>query len=303
MYDRLLVPTDGSDVAEAAGDAAIALARRFDAELHALHVLEMGELPPGFEDEEAGDFAHRGEEAATALAERAAAAGVESASAVLESNQQIHEAILSYAEDHGVDCIVMGTYGRTGIDRFVLGSVAEQTLRESPVPVVTVHEDTVIDADFESILVPTDGSDSAEAAVDQAIELASADDAALHVVYVVDTGVVWDETGAGTVLDALEGAGQRALDSVVERARAAGVSTVEASVLNGVPHRAIDEYATERDVDLVVMGTHGRTGVDRYLLGSVTERVVRLTDVPVLALKKSETEAEPETETEAETEN
>ena len=71
------------------------------------------------------------------------------------------------------------------------------------------------------------------------------------------------------------------------------ISTVEASVLSGRPHRAIVDYAAEYDVDLIVMGTHGRTGLDRYLLGSVTERVVRLSDVPVLAVgEEAEDEAD-----------
>jgi nucleotide-binding universal stress UspA family protein len=61
------------------------------------------------------------------------------------------------------------------------------------------------------------------------------------------------------------------------------VSSVQASVLSGSPYRAIVDYAAAEDIDLVVMGTHGRTGFDRYLLGSVTERVVRLSDRPVLA--------------------
>lgn len=285
MYDKILVPTDGSDVAAAAADAAVALAREFDAAIHAVHVLELGELPPGVDDEYADEFAHRGERATEEIAEMAAAAGVEATTAVIDDPGKIHEAIVAAAEDTEADCIVMGTYGRTGLDRFVLGSVAEQTLRDAPVPVMTVHEDTTLNLPFEDILVPTDGSDCASAAADLAIALAAASDATLHVVNVVDLGVVWGDMDTGTVLEALEAAGQRALDSVIERADAADVSTVEASVINGTPYRAIDTYAEENDADCIVMGTHGRTGLDRYLLGSVTERVIRLSDVPVFATK------------------
>ncbi|MBX0297817.1 universal stress protein [Haloarcula nitratireducens] len=289
MYDRILIPTDGSDVAEAAAEAAIAFAGRFEADLHIIHVLEVGELPPGFEDEGADEFASRGKEAVSRVAEMATNADVDVTTAILENGASIHRAILTYASDHGVDCIVMGTYGRTGLDRFVLGSVAEQTLREAPVPVMTVHEDTVVDPDFSAVLVPTDGSACAQAAADHAIELALATDAALHIVHVVDLGVVWDEVNAGVVLDALEEAGKQALQTIIDQADESGVATSESSVLSGAPHSAIVEYADERDVDCVVMGSHGRTGIDRYLLGSVTERVVRLTDVPVLALKEPNT--------------
>lgn len=285
MYDTILVPTDGSDVAAAAADAAVALAREFDAAIHAVHVLELGELPAGVDDEYADEFAHRGEQATADIADKAAAAGVEITTAVIEPTGKIHDAIVGAAEDADADCIVMGTYGRTGLDRFVIGSVAEQTLRDAPVPVMTVHEDATVELPFEDVLVPTDGSDCAESAADHAIALAAATGASLHVVNVVDLGVVWGDIDTGTVLDALEASGKRALDRVVDRAEAADVSTVEASVLSGTPYHAIDDYAEENGADCIVMGTHGRTGLDRYLLGSVTERVIRLSDVPVLATK------------------
>jgi nucleotide-binding universal stress UspA family protein len=289
MYDRILVPTDGSDVAEAAAEAAIAFADRFDADLYVVHVLELGELPPEVEDEGADEFARRGEAAVSAVAEMATDAGLGVTTAIVDDGEPIHRAVLAYADEHDVDCIVMGTHGRTGIDRFVLGSVAERTLREARLPVMTVHEDTVVDPAFDDVLVPTDGSASAQAAADHAIDLALATDAALHIVHVVDLGFVRDEVDAGAVLDALEEAGEQALRTVIDRAEEAGVSTIESSVLSGTPHRAIVEYTDERDIDCVVMGTHGRTGVDRYLLGSVAERVVRLADVPVLALKAPDT--------------
>ena len=288
MYDRILVPTDGSDVAETAAEAALTLANRFDADLHVVHVLDVGDLPPWVEDEDADEFATRGRDALSTVATMADEADVEVTTKFIESTEPIHRAILQYADEHDVDCIVMGTFGRTGLDRFVLGSIAEQTLRESPVPVLTVHGETTFAEDFDDILVPTDGSDSAEAAAAHAIDLALATDATLHIVHAVDPGIAWDEMNAGVVLDALEEAGKRALDAVIEDAETAGVSGIESAVVSGAPHRAITEYADDRDVDCVVMGTHGRTGIDRYLLGSVTERVVRLADAPVLALKSDD---------------
>jgi nucleotide-binding universal stress UspA family protein len=269
MCDTILVPTDGSDVAAVAADAAVTLARRFGADVRGLYVRD-------------GD-ADDGDRVTAAVAERAAAAGVEATTAVADAEGPVHRRILADADEHGADCIVMGTHGRTGLDRFVLGSVAERTLRESPVPVLTVHEDTVVDRDLDAVLVPTDGSACSEAAAAHAVDLALATDAALHVVHVVDAGVL-PMDGSGAVFEELQQAGQRALDSVVERAEDAGVSTIRASVLSGTPYRAITDYADAEDVALVVMGTHGRTGFDRYLLGSVAERVVRLSDRPVLTV-------------------
>ena len=270
MYDTILVPTDGSDVAAVAADAAVALARRFGADVRAVYV----------RDDDGDD---RGERATATVAGRATTAGVDATTAVVDADRSIHRRILADADEHGADCIVMGTHGRTGLDRSVLGSVAERTLRESSVPVFTVHEDTVVDRDLDAVLVPTDGSTCSEAAAAHAIDLALSADAALHVVHVVDASVV-PVDGSGAVLDELQRAGERALDSVVERAERAGVSTIRASVLSGTPYRAITDYADAEDVALVVMGTHGRTGFDRYLLGSVAERVVRLSDCPVLTV-------------------
>jgi len=270
MYDTILVPTDGSDVAGVATTQAVALAERFGADVHALSVREDGV-----------------ESAVDTVAERAAAAGVDATTAIADAEGAVHRTILDYAADHDADCIVMGTHGRTGLDRYLLGSVAERTLRESPVPVLTVHEGTVVGPDIDAILVPTDGSACSEVAAAHAVDLATAIGATLHIVHVVDLGVL-PVDGSGALLDELQRAGQQALESVIDRADAADVSSVQASVLSGTPYRAIVDYADAEDVDLVVMGTHGRTGFDRYLLGSVTERVVRLSDRPVLTLDDHE---------------
>lgn len=136
---------------------------------------------------------------------------------------------------------------------------------------------------YNDILIPTDGSEGSMAAVDQAIELTNANDATLHTLYVVQTNIGSDEGLAGAY-QAFEEAGEAAIDAVIERAEAAGVGAVESSIAHGTPHRAIIEYVEDRGIDIVVMGTHGRTGLDRYLLGSVTEKVVRLSPVPVLTV-------------------
>lgn len=137
---------------------------------------------------------------------------------------------------------------------------------------------------YDKILVPTDGSEGTRGAVEHAIDLATTYDAALHTIYVVDTNVGIDASIPGT-LDAFEEAGENAIDEVIQQAEAAGVETTVGTVVQGTPHQALLEYVEEHEIDLVVMGTHGRTGLDRYLLGSVTEKVVRLSDVPVLTVR------------------
>jgi len=137
---------------------------------------------------------------------------------------------------------------------------------------------------YEQILLPTDGSEGTRGAVEHAINLATTYDATLHTIYVVDTNVGIDASVPGT-LDTLEEAGENAIDDVIQQAEAAGVKTTEGVVAQGTPHQAILDYIDEHDIDLVVMGTHGRTGLDRYLLGSITEKVVRLSDAPVLTVR------------------
>jgi len=137
---------------------------------------------------------------------------------------------------------------------------------------------------YDQIVVPTDGSEGTRGAVEHAIDLATTYNAALHTIYVADTNVGIDVSVAGT-LDALEEAGEKAINEVIQQAEAAGVETIEGVVAQGTPHQAILDYVDEQDIDLVVMGTHGRTGLDRYLLGSVTEKVVRLSDAPVMTVR------------------
>lgn len=287
MFDHILVPTDGSDLSLAAATAATALARRFDADLFVVHVVDTSGLPLGADEAMVDDLVSRGETLVDEAADVARAAGVDVTTAVLRDGAVPHRGVVDYAADQDVDLVVMGSHGRTGLGRFVLGSVAEWTIRESPAPVLTLHGEMTFDPDLDEVVVPTDGSDPAEHAADLAISLAAATGAALHVVHVVDLGVVWEDADAGRVLDALTAAGKRAIDRVIDRAEAAGVERVEASVLRGAPHRGVVDYAADHDADLVVMGTHGRTGLERYLLGSVTERVVRLSETPVLAVSRA----------------
>lgn len=140
---------------------------------------------------------------------------------------------------------------------------------------------------FERILVPTDGSSGADSALDLAIDLVRTYDATLHVVYVVDLGglPLDEDSDTWLVHQALESEGQSTVTAVRERAERAGIEHVETAVLEGAPHRAIIEYVQEHDIDLVVMGTHGRRGVDHVLLGSVTERIIRTAPVPVLSVR------------------
>lgn len=146
---------------------------------------------------------------------------------------------------------------------------------------------------YDEILVPTDGSAAAERAIDEAIDLADATNARLHALYVVDTRTLSGLPSAqgSTIEQALEAQGDAAVEGVRDRAEAAGLS-VTTTVAVGNPATEILAYADDAPVDAIVMGTHGRTGVDRFLLGSVTERVLRRASAPVLVVRIGDEKAE-----------
>ncbi|EJN59179.1 universal stress protein [Halogranum rubrum] len=140
---------------------------------------------------------------------------------------------------------------------------------------------------YDRILVPTDGSEGVERAISHAVDLAEAHGAAIHAVYVVNTagftGLPMESSWEG-VEEMLHEDAEQALTTVRELAEQHGVP-VETHVLEGSPQREIVRYAEEEGCDLVVMGTHGRGGIDRLLLGSVAEKVVRASNVPVMTVR------------------
>ncbi|MFD1684656.1 universal stress protein [Halobellus litoreus] len=143
---------------------------------------------------------------------------------------------------------------------------------------------------YDRILIPTDGSECADSAVEHALDIAAQYDAELHVLSVVDSRDVSHSAPAISpeqVQQTLRDRAESVVESVAERAEAAGVTVVTA-VEPGIPDDVVVEYAADEDCDLIVMGTHGRTGLERYLLGSVTERTVRRSSVPVLTVRGSE---------------
>lgn len=136
---------------------------------------------------------------------------------------------------------------------------------------------------YDDILVPTDGSEGVQPAIDHAIELASRFGATIHALFVVeaaDTATV-PEAQWVTIEGTLEDVGEDAVADIESRARQRNIEAVT-TVTRGTPHEEIVAYSDQRGIDLVVMGTHGRSGLDRVLLGSVTENVIRQSDVPVL---------------------
>lgn len=290
MYDQILVPTDGDGPAKVALEYGAKLAARLGATVHVLHVTE-APLEEGETDalDGTGDRERTGEAIPDRAGEWVRAEGVTVVDAV-RSGDPLEE-IPDYAREEGIDAIVMGTHGRTGIERFVLGSVTEHVVRTAAIPVLVVRGDDDVRTHLpdETVVVPIDDSEHAEVALEEGIEVATRFDATLHVLSVVDVSPTGLEPQVDLQVNRLEEGAQRVVDDAAERATARGVDVVS-SMSFGSIHREITSYAVDNDADLLVMGTHGRSGLDRYLLGSVTERVLRTAPAPVLTVQARDSE-------------
>ncbi|EJN58734.1 universal stress protein [Halogranum rubrum] len=292
MYDRILLPTDGSEWSVAAARHAFALARLDGGTIHVLSVVDVRH----FEEELVGTDRREGmsiaEQSAHAAVDHVQTLAEEAGCRVRTSVRQgmPHTTIVDYAASHDVDLVVMGTHGRTGLQRFLLGSVAERVLRAASAPVLTVHLDGETETpSYDDVLVPTDGSEGSTAALEHALVLAAATGGRVHVVSVVDSRALSGGFESGPALPSirthLEAYARESVETFRNRATDAGVDST-GTVAVGLPADEIRAFA-EDNADLVVMGTHGRTGLERVIFGSVTERVVRTTAVPVLTVRPS----------------
>ncbi|MFB6146036.1 MAG: universal stress protein [Candidatus Nanohaloarchaea archaeon] len=135
---------------------------------------------------------------------------------------------------------------------------------------------------FDRIIMPTNGSESAEAALDYAGSLAQKYDAELHIMYVADIRAQVGEPTIEFVMENLQEIGQDAVEDIESRI-SDDIETVT-SVETGIPHKEIKKYSQKEDIQAVTMSTHGRSGLERVLLGSVTEKVVRTSEIPVMTV-------------------
>lgn len=287
---RILVPTDFSTYARAALEQALDLALRYDAEICLLHVSTLhGDDPnhPDAQFPEIQAMLERMEErAAESMAELKKELGERGAGLRTCCVRAVSAApaITEFVRREEMDLVVMGTHGRRGLRRCLMGSVAEEVLRTVQVPVLTTRL-VERDAGWRRILVPYDFSDGADQALATAVDLARRHGAEIDLVHVVMPPVMpAGITGAGVVgsvgadlkKDLQELLHARASDAALR----SGVF-VQPYVLEGAVDFSITELARLKATDLIVMGSHGLSGFWRFLLGSVTEKVVRSAPCPV----------------------
>ncbi|WP_226483346.1 universal stress protein [Natrinema amylolyticum] len=276
MYDRILVPVDGSDSATAALDHGLEIATDHDTTVTLLYVADTNKPSQTRAGTDVVDVLERkGDEIVSDARERAADSDVAVTTDVLQGTP--HDVIIDYAKTKDVDLVVIGTHGRDGLKRYVVGSVAERVVNTAPMPVLTVHAIDEPTYPYESVLVSTDGSEHATTALQMGTDVAKRHGATLHILAVLEDGLL----GLGGELDR-ERQAMDLLEDAKSTATNGGVDDVVTAVESGSVPTEIISYAEAAGVDLVVMGTHGRTGLDDRLLGSITERVLRTASVPVL---------------------
>lgn len=142
---------------------------------------------------------------------------------------------------------------------------------------------------YDKILVPTDGGDPVEKAADHAMAIAEKFNAEIYALYVIDTRVADTEDLLQMVVKERKKVGQKAADIIQSKAEERNLE-VKADIDYGAPSKTILEYTSENDIDLVVIGTRGRTGLGKVMLGSVAEKVVRLSDAPVMTVRNRKIE-------------
>ncbi|WP_049947404.1 universal stress protein [Candidatus Halobonum tyrrellensis] len=283
MYGTLLFPTDGSEGASAAFGHVLDVAEARDATVHVLHVADTTNAGVRLGDATADGLVAAGETVVDETADRARERGVSVVTAVVRGEP--YAEIVDYADAEAVDTVVMPTRGRRGLGRLLLGSTTERVVRRSNVPVLTIRPDAAVDYPYRTVLVPTDGSDCADEALARGVDVANGSGAALHLLSVVDVASLGVDVRTDIQSASLEASAEAVLDEASAFAEERGVDPTTAMEYGSSIHRTVDSYVEEHDVDLVVVGTHGRTGFDRYMLGSVTEALVRTAPVPVLTVR------------------
>ena len=295
---KILLPTDFSDCARAALTQAIFLAQQFDAELHLLHVVVLhadDPLNPSAHFPDIDEIYSHLVKIAQSETKSLLADGRGQSLRIREHQRRAVSAapaIVEFADEEEVDLIIMGAHGHRGLRRFFLGSVAEEVVRTASCPVLTTRQG---DRDpleaINRVLAPVDFSDESARALAMARELAALYQAELDVVHAVENPTLarpYDPVvGSAAELAFPQAAPkvEQALARMVDEVGGPENVTVTLRVLDGDPARAILADAEARDVGLIVIATHGLTGLEHFLIGSVTERVVRSAECPVLTLR------------------
>jgi nucleotide-binding universal stress UspA family protein len=281
MYKRILIPLDGSKRAERVLPYVLFLAPVIGAEVQFLRVAHptavfMDGMETYISAELYQQVLDADVQAASDYLEGVASqlrgAGIKANTEVVFA--QPASAIIDAASAVKDTLVMMSTHGRTGLSRFALGSVAELVVRETATPVFLVRGLEDRPCTFDSILVPLDGSTTAEAVLPCVEAIAPA---LKSKVFLLRVPANEDASDACDYLAA-----------IATRLRAAGIKAVHTAVRPGPPDEAILTMAERENVSFIAMATHGRSGVRRWVLGSVADRVLHMAPIPTLLVRGEE---------------
>ncbi len=297
---NILVPTDFSHYANFATKYGVSIAKKYGGTVHFLHVLDAGPISGvrghgmWLDQADASTLLDSMREHAssrlTTLVEQASEMGVNCEQHIVTGSAP-HE-ILRLTLETQCTLIVVATHGRSGFDHIVFGSVAEKVVRQSPVPVLAIkhpeHEfvkDDDLSIEVKHVLFPTDFSDFSDKALPFAVSLCREFSAKLSLLHATEIPIVLPEFMPDSVVSVgpeMELAARETLAQ--KKAEIQGID-VEGVSVTGVPHTEICKFVEEQAVDMVVMPTHGRSGLGHILFGSVAEKVVRLARCPVMTIR------------------
>lgn len=289
MYENILLPYDGSEGASEVLHHASELAHWADATIQVLYVADTTrDSVTVVEGHTVDALARQGVDVVDEAAKTLDTLGVSYNTDVVQGNPA--PTIVEYAERYDHDLVVMPTHGREGVSRYLIGSVSEKVVRLSSVPVLTARMqpgETLV-FPYENVLIPTDGSSAATHAADYLLELAASLDATVHVLSVVDDSTLGLDVRSTNSGEKSEDAATDAIETVVSAAEARGVTDTVRHLEHGTPVEVILDIVDSNDIHAVGMGTTGKRGTDRILLGSVAEKTVRSAPVPVLTVAEPE---------------
>jgi nucleotide-binding universal stress UspA family protein len=289
MFKKILVPLDGSQLSQRALEPAIAMSKRAGAELLLVRTPVVDTL----------SFAVTGSKQAEARND--ALVYLET---IRKSNEQpdlhiqtrlvegdVAGAIVDTALSEQVDLIVMSTHGYSGLTRWVLGSVTEKVLRSAPCPVLAVRAAR----HPQKVLITLDGSPLSERAIEPGLAVAQSLNAAVTLLRVVPRVSIdgkLDEHERGLSRRMQEDLIEEARDYLRARSEAAARSgvAIKSEVRIGSPADIILEHIETYGTDLIVMATHGRTGLKRWVYGSVTAKVLRSVNCSMLVIRPTDAE-------------
>lgn len=290
MDRRVLVPLDGSPLAEHVLPYARVLAAGLKAPVHLLACLSQTMNVRG----EHGELLRLAQDYLARCAEPFEQAGLRVVTSVAQGEPAAE--IAAEADREAGTLLVMSTHGRSGLERAALGSVTDRVLHATASPTLVIRPDgneTPGEPLLRKALVALDESELAEEAIPHAESLAVALGLDLEVVEVLSADTEYylkAEAFAGAARDLAEdteGKSRDYLSRVAARLRSAGAAQVETSVLHGPPAASLITAAQSTPGSMVILTTHGRSGVGRWLLGSVTDRVIRHSSRPVLVIRPS----------------